>query len=299
MSIHGIWWPLSTLLAWWALLAMLAGCGPKAPPVYIGATEPMSVVVEKINQNNRPLPTLYARHYFEGTLVDPQSKKEQFINTSGDLFVRKPGELLLRGRKDPGIKIFEMGSTADIFWLTAHEGPKKQWWGHYRNLGKPCVKENLPIRPDLIGEVLGVGDISTNFGEPPFPIMQFHNEGDCYMLTWVAKQPDRWIAQKSIWYNRERYLPVKVLLYDENGRVVLRANLSEHQPVKIEGVAAEKWPKVATNYDLFFPDSRSKMSIKLSDMSLTTKNGHPKAGTIRFQEDPDVTPVQVDADCDK
>jgi len=42
------------------------------------------------------------------------------------------------------------------------------------------------------------------------------------------------------------------------------------------------------------------MLLKLSDMALVSKTGHPKAGTIVFKDDPEVNKViQVDEACEK
>ena len=284
-----------------ALVAFITGCKTDNRDNlihYTGPTQTLEEVIRSVNENNRAIPTLYAKHYFEGTIVDPETKKSEFVNTSGDLMVRKPREFWMRGKKDPGIDIFDIGSTADIFWATVFVGPKKQWWGHYRNIDKPCSKA-MPIRPDLIGEVLGIGDINTNLLDSPAPTMRFNNDLDVYMLVWSVKGSANWYAEKEIWYDRATLLPRKVLIFDKNGRIQLRADVSLHQSVSVEGKPKEQWPKVATYYDLFFPETKSRMTIRLSEMALVTKKGHPKEGTIMFRESSDVTSVQIDEDCGK
>ena len=80
----------------------------------------------------------------------------------------------------------------------------------------------------------------------------------------------------------------------------MRANLQNHKPIEVANVPKEKWPKIATRYDLLFPETKSTMILKLSDMALVSKTGHPKAGTITFKDDPDVSKViQVDEACEK
>jgi hypothetical protein len=173
-----------------------------------------------------------------------------------------------------------------------------QWWGHYRNVGKPCA-ETIPIRPDLIGEVLGIGQINTDLLQSPAPVLRFNNDLDVYMFVWSAKLADRWVAEKEVWYDRKTLKPLKVLLFDTNGRIVLRADLSGHQAIEVPGTGAESWPQIATVYDLFFPETRSTMKLKLSDMALNTKTGHPKEGTIAFREEADVKVIQIDEACEK
>jgi len=284
-----------------ALLVSLTGCGHQPPQRtgYHGPTEPMTAVINQVNANNAAIPTLYARQEIQADLYDQSRKKSFYVNSSGDVFMRKPRELLLRGRHDLAGKIFEIGSTEDVFWFTVYGKQDERYWGNYRNLGKPCMQE-MPVRPDLIGEVLGITEISPNLLEPPFPTMRFNNDQDAYMLVWNARLSSQFYAQKEIWYDRKTYLPLKVVLYDFNGRVLVRANLLNHRPVEVANVPQDKWPRIATRYDLLFPQSKSTMVLKLSDMALVSKTGHPRAGTIVFKDDPEVSKViQVDEACEK
>jgi len=272
---------------------------PKPPVGYWGPTDPMTMVVAKVNANNSAIPTLYARQEIQADLYDKSRNKSFYVNSSGDVFLRKPRELLLRGRHDLAGKIFEIGSTDEVFWFTVYGNQDERYWGHYRNLGKPCMEE-MPVRPDLIGEVLGITEINTNLLEPPFPTMRFNHDADAYMLIWNARLPTQYYAEKEIWYDRKTLLPLKVIIYDFNGRVLVRANLSNHRPVEVANQPKENWPKIATNYSLMFPQSKSTMVLKLSDMALVSKTGHPRAGTIVFKDDPEVSKViQVDAACEK
>ncbi len=282
-------------------LLLLAGCVTRPKPGYYGPTDPMATVVNEVNANNILLPTLFAHHYTEANIRDPQKNKTTFINAGGDLFVRKPHELLMRGKKDLAGLIFELGSTEDRYWLTVFAGEDTMWWGWHRNDGKDCVRQ-IPFRPDLLGEVLGINAINTSFTQPPVPVMRFNNDLDVYMIVWQAALPGRWYAEKEVWYERQTKRPVKVLLFDRGGRIVLRADLTQHQQVAVSDAPKEHWPWIATAYDLFFPETQSTMSIKLSDPALTSKSGHPKPGTIRFPEDSGVPAnhvIQIDKDCEK
>ena len=284
-----------------ALLFSGSCCGHKVkqPVGYWGPTDPMAALVAQVNANNQAIPTLYARQEIQADLYDKSRNKAFYVNSSGDVFLRKPRELLLRGRHDLAGKIFEIGSTPEVFWFTVYGKQDERYWGHYRNLGKPCMEE-MPVRPDLIGEVLGITEINTNFLEPPFPTMRFNHDMDAYMLIWNARVPTQFYAQKEIWYDRKSYLPVKVILYDFDGRVLVRANLTNHRPVEVADQPQEKWPRIATSYSLMFPQSKSTMLLKLSDMALLSKSGHPRAGTIVFKDDPEVSKViQVDEACEK
>jgi hypothetical protein len=283
-------------------LLCFAGCShqTKPPTGYYGETLPMADVVRRVNENNSAIPSLFARQEIQADLYDKSRDKSFYVNSSGDIFVRKPRDLLLRGRHDLAGKIFEIGSTQDVFWFTVYGKEDTRYWGNYRNLGKPCMQE-MPVRPDLIGEVLGITDIATNFLDPPFPTMRFNHDADAYMLVWNARLPDQFYAQKEIWYDRKRLLPIKVVLYDVKGRALVRANLSAHRQIEIAGRPKEEWPYIATEYRLLFPSTKSStMTLKLIEPALLSKTGQPKPGTIKFADDAEVSKViQVDEACEK
>src|SRR5213078_2893906 len=191
-------------------LLVFASCCTHAPPKqerYWGPTDSMTMVVAKINANNAAIPTLYARQEIQADLYDKSRNKSFYVNSSGTVFLRKPSELLMIGKHDLAGDIFQIGSTEDVFWFTVYGNQDERYWGHYRNLGKPCMEE-MPVRPDLIGEVLGIGEIQTNFLEPPFPTMRFNHDADAYMLVWNARLPTQYYAEREIWYDRKTYLPV-------------------------------------------------------------------------------------------
>jgi len=283
-------------------LVLVAGCAPKPRPqvqLYRGPTLPLDQLVARINANNQALPTLFARHNLEANIV--HKGKTRFVNADGDLFVRKPREMYLRAKKGPLAKVFEMGSTPELFWFTEYVDENTKWWGRYRNVGKPCAQE-MPVRPDGFGEVLGINDLDANLLSEPIQTVQYNNDLDVYMISWHARLPDRWATEKQVYYDRATLLPRKVLLFDPNGRVVLRANLGGHAPVEVEGRPREQWPKIATVYDLYFPDTGSTMNVRLTDLALRSDAGQPREGmisTIASREDGEVNQeIQIDADCE-
>jgi hypothetical protein len=288
----GIFWLLAT--GYWLLC--LPGCAPKAvPPAgYFGPTLPMKEVVEGINANNIAISSLWSRHYFEATIVD-EKQKSHFVNGEGVLLYRSPNEMRIVGTKDIAGTIFEIGTTAERYWVMVVPELDTMWWGEYGRLDRLPPKR-IPIRPDLILQVLGVSAVDADFLKEPAPVMRFNNDADAYMFVWNTRGKDRWIAQKEIWYDRATLLPKVVLLFDADGRIVLRAYLSKHRGVKVNGLAEGSGPKIATEYQLFFPDTKTHMSFELRDMALR-HNGVPNANSIRFPREPEVSKViQVDAE---
>jgi hypothetical protein len=268
-----------------AVLALLTvGCRAdrQAKIVYDGPTDPMSKVVQDVNANNAKVTTLRAAHSFDATLVDDKGKSRSFSG-SGYLLFMKPENLLLTAGGI--IPFFEIGANDERYWFTAFpDEVSTQWWGDKQKLTDAAARQ-IPIRPDLILEVLGVSEIDTNFLQPPVPVMRFNNDEDAYMLVWNKPLTSRWVAEKEVWYDRKTKLPKLILLFDANGRIILRAYLRDHQDVPETG------GKIATNYDLYFPENKSRMSFRLTDVKpyITNKRLRiPNPGSFAFPEEPGV-----------
>jgi hypothetical protein len=269
------------------VVLLLTGCAhvePKIKPYY-GPTQTMAQVVAEINANNAQIKTLRAAHSFEATLVDEKGKSHTFSG-DGFLLFMKPDNLLLTAGSM--IKYFELGSNDSQYWFTAFpDQVSTQWYGNKNRLTDQAASQ-MPIRPDLLLEVLGVSTIEEDFTLAPVPTMRFNNDADAYMFIWNKPLRNRWVAEKEVWYDRATHQPKLVLLFDANGRIILRAYLSESKPV--EGTHA----MLATRYQLFFPENKSEMSFRITDfpeIPASIKKGKitiPNPGSFAFPEEPGV-----------
>ena len=273
---------------------------------WTGPTQPMEQVVREINTNNFRLPTLWASHYYEATIVD-EKRKSHFVNGEGAILYRSPEAergkgMLVAGNKPAVGRVFEIGSTEDRYWMKVVPELDTMWFGSYEHLGKPCVQK-IAIQPGLVSEVLGIGTFGTDFTQYPAPVMRFNPDSHAYMFVWVmpAASPARLVAQKEIWYDRVTKRPTMVILFDENGRVQVRANLSGHRQVEVADLTQEQWPWVASIYRLYFPENGSKMAFDLKDVR-ASRDGVPDRKGIVFPGDtPDdagvAKVIQLDKDC--
>jgi hypothetical protein len=271
--------------------------------MYFGPTDRMPDVATAINANNTKLPTLWAevakaRYDF----VNEKGRRDSEALDGGVLlYQQSPRSVRLVGDKSIVGHVMELGSNPDVYWMSIKVGPDTAWWGNYQNLGKPC-SESLPIRPDLLFEVMGISTFNSDLTQMPAPVMRFNPDADAYMFVWVTPFDDRFVATREVWYDRESKRPKVVILYDVDGRVVLRAYLTAHEPVEVAGVPRAQWPSVATGYDLFFPDEKggSKLTLKLGTVRLKNK-GAPSLASFNFT--PDATRlgvskvIQLDESC--
>lgn len=282
------------------LAAGLAGCVSHTPArsgYYAGPTDPMDRVVADINANSAKIPSIYALLGYRADLVDPQRHRTIAISGDGTLLYRRPRSLLLRGKEPVAGEVFALGSNDEQFWLKLAGDVDTAWWGNYANLGKPCCQP-MPIRPDLVMEVLGIGLFDADFLRQPVPVMRFDNAADAYVFDFDVREPDRWVVQKEIWYDRKTRLPVEVRLYQADGRVVLAARLS--QPVRLgtPGQPRDRWPTIASRYDLLFPDDGTRLAFWFNDDYATQRHGFPKPTSFRRPSDFGThRVVQVDAAC--
>lgn len=262
-------------------VALLAGCCPKATPrqAYYGPTEPIDVVIRSINDNNGRIPTVWAAGTFEARIIDGQ-KRSNFVNGTVTLVHEKPGGLRVVGTKDLVGTVFDIGSNDERYWLIAGGDVDTMWWGSYAAATLEAARV-IPIRPELVIEVLGIGHIDTNLRREPFPVLRFNNDADAYMIVWHVGLADRLVAQKEVWFDRESKRPRLVLLFDEHGRIILRAYLDRFAPVEIDGVEAPACPVMATRYDLFFPDSGSSLRMDFEQLKLSN-DGAPNERSFRF-----------------
>jgi hypothetical protein len=275
----------------------IAGCQPQAKPAYYGPTDSLDELVAHVNANNAQIPSLWARQDFQGTIVD-EKHQAHAASAHGVLLYRAPHELRIVADDDFGQLLFELGTTEDVYWLKVLPGMDTLWWGRMANAARPCT-DAMPVRPDLILDVLGIATIDPDLSRPPYSVLRFDNDADAYVVESIDEHSDRLILRREIWYDRPTLHPAKVRLYDDTGRMVLNADLSDYEPLPLPGVAKAAWPQLPTRYDLLFPASGSTMQFLLRQPSLS-KNGIPGAGSIRIPDlqKPGVRNViQIDKDC--
>jgi hypothetical protein len=280
------------------LLAIgVSGCVPKHAPTsqpgYFGPTLSLPELVTQINANNAQLSTLVASTAYEAEIHDANTGEvTNVFDTLGTIQYRAPGEFRMRLNKTAAGNVLDLGMNKDRFWLVAPEGPKTMWWGHVG--AKLDPKSEIPIRPEDLLQVLAIGTMNTDLLALPAPVLRFNNDQDRYMLVWVDRADGRYLAQREVWYDRKTLEPVLVLLFDGNGRVMLRAYLSDHRPVD----GTEAGPVTARRYDMFFPQSKSHLVLDMRrEKVLLTKGTAPNDNSFRFPPK-DIVPKDKNVDAE-
>ena len=278
----------STAMLFAGLLAA-AGCVPPKTvqrPPYYGPTLDLPALVDKINATNGRLKTLRAEGTFSPDLVDPTTKEH--IRNGGEivLLYRPNLDFRLVG-KVLGRRVFDIGSNEKDYWMLLSEQHELYHGTHAGN----ASRSPLPIRPELLPQVLGVTPLDDDLLADPSPLLRFDHDADAYVLTWQVRLRDRFAVLKEVRYDRQTLRPGTILLYDANGRVVLRAKLSEPEPIDGYGPPL----MIATRYDLFFPDTGSTFDLRLKEME-RDRDGVPGDENFEFPADqPDgVRKIELD-----
>lgn len=290
------------------LLSLVVGCGlfaggccnvkksPQAQPYY-GPTQTLAQLAGDINANNRKISSLWATLNYSATVND-HGQTHSVSSGDGILLYMRPSNFRLVAKKEFVGTVFDLGTNGKEYWLEVVPGTNRMWWGRYEDLvHTPVGKSPIPIRPDLVLEVLGVGLINTDFNVPPVPTLRFNSDQDAYMLVFNVHAPDRWIALKEVWYDRATHRPRRVILYDADGRAVLRADLSMYTRVQVPQEDPKGWPEMAGDFKLFFPDSGSRMEFTMTDVRLYKESpgGRLKVPNAAGFKKPDVSETDIRA----
>lgn len=256
-------------------------------------TQPMSAVVAAINSNNQKILSLWAKLNYQVTIND-RGQIHSVTSDDGILLYLRPSNFRLVGNQALVGRIFDLGTNDREFWMEVLPGTNRLWWGTYADLARiDPARLPIPIRPDLVMEVLGIATFNPDFTASPVPTMRYDNAADAYVFVFNVKAPNQWLAQKEIWYDRKTIRPRRVILYDANGRPVLRAKLSIDMKVQVPDQDPGQWPLVAGDFKLFFPDSASHMEFTFTDVRLYRRIGPqvvPNPGTFEL---PDVRNTQI------
>lgn len=249
----------------------LAGCNGKRPPPqkpYIPPQKTLSLseLIEALNARNAAVGSLYLASEggggFEANLRETRDQRARFVNGDIVAIYLAPDRMRLKGKKAGAGDVFDLGSDGARFWM--HLPTEKQLvTGTFQGM-HPENARQLPIRPDLVLEVIGIGTVSTDLLEPPAPMLRFNPDQDVYMLTWAEPTdgpPARWNVLKEVWYDRSTLLPKLVVLFDQHGDPVLRAYLSRHLPIGDTGA------QIASRYELYFPESGSTMFLSFDGVA--------------------------------
>lgn len=318
----GVWRAVTAVALLVAGVGLAAGCrsrpAPAVPvrPTYDGPLLTVEQVVAELAERAGAVRTVWARHDYVVRLLERTRTGERVRTFDGDgvLLLRKPPagsaaptpmELRLQGSKDVLGTVFDLGSNRERAWLVLYADIDTMYWTTLgdadtfdadEGAGDSVDPARMPARPELLAEVLGVSDWSTDLTRYPTPVMRYESDADAYVLTLVEPAPTglHLIGRREYWVDRGTLEVRRVVLRGRDGREVVRSELADYGEVEdVRGGRAASGGsggtgRLARDITVAFPQSGT--TIRLTLRSVSARRGAlPSDASFRF---PDPPPVQ-------
>lgn len=286
-------WLLGAALAVGALVA--GGCPPTPPQVCPANFLSVEQILDAYNQNAAKVPNLWGRiQQIEVRLRGEGGDVDTYRIDRGHLFLSKVSTdpldtpyFLVRGVMG-NQEIFRLGTTAEqrppgaaaaaplyYFQYEVSEDQRGAYWGHVSGLYGPGGGTTT-IDPVQLLSVLGVMPWPQGPGQPPFPMLTVHADPCAYIVHFALPRPGGGLyVQREVWLDRASPTPrpVRVRLYDWQGRMVMQADLSDYQPVAAEG-DPPGWPVMPGTIDITWPlveQGLTGLRLEVQEQDLATR----------------------------
>ena len=217
------------------LLARWCGCAKEQPGVErldttLGEPEPLSVVIARVNRNAAGMDFLLKGGGVTASGEFEHSDKRESFEFHGALLYRRPKNLYLKLDHVSGT--LEAGSNEREFWLWEKFQSPRYSWGRHDMMGTD-FDADLPLRPDLLAEILGLGDLPKKTTGPRGPSMWVGpNTYELMFFDYDAEDQQHLVKTIDI-DRRAPFLVRSVVYFRPNGKPMMQAELSEYE--KIEG----------------------------------------------------------------
>lgn len=264
-------------------------------------------VIVGLRSRYGPVRTLWTRHDFAVSVMDSKGKVHTY-DGDGTLQLRKPPvdspagtptELRLKGAKDIVGEVFDLGANRERAWLIMRGDVDAMAWLEQGSDATFDPKE-VPVRPDLVAEVLGVGDWCGDLARFPSPVVVFDPETDCYRVTLVERRPAAtegqekaggFAARREVFADRQTLMIKRIVFYAPDGRPAVEATLSKWMAVPGTSSAEGRPGYAPADIVLSLPLSRATMRFSLRDVS-ASRNGFPGDRSFAFPSEPGVSKIR-------
>lgn len=255
-----------------AAALLLAGCGstPKqsAPGPLVSRPGPapsIDAVVKAQNQRVDGLSTLWARHTLRvsGKLANAKLDKEE---AEGHFQLILPRKVAITVTK-VGETYFYLGSNDELYWWLDLTEAKRGYFGRHALATTTTVDRfGIPVHPlDLI-ELMAITPIDENLLKKPGAVSAPKWSSDGQLLWYDAPARD---ATKRVLVDPKSLIPAFVELLDNNGKVIVRAELSNYLDISSRSKPTAR-PRIPTRVTIDVPRSDLKILINLYDPETRT-----------------------------
>ncbi|MCC7147480.1 MAG: hypothetical protein IT443_13645 [Phycisphaeraceae bacterium] len=235
-------------------------------------------LAERYNARAAVLDRLWTRAQVELKWKDAEGKS-RFESGEGHLIYLLPGRVALEVGKVGQTGLWA-GSDQERYWIfdLKAEPPTVRFGRHDLFDAHREAKLGLPVAPNQLPLLLGVAPIDLAAGEGTVD-----RESNSIILTPPAPgspapgspgsagsdtaRSGHWVGENRyrIWLSGRTLEPWRVELLDERGQVVVYAELSNPQRVRVAGLASKQWPRLASRMRIYLRDRQATLTLKLED----------------------------------
>ncbi len=233
---------------------LLLGCGCNRCEFNTTPPADTREALARVNDNLMRLarqPTQY-RGTVGVTFRDEGGKRRSFPNSGATLNFRAPQCLRFSVKGLTGT-VAEFGSNDERYWIWIEPEIRTLWWGTWAaSDGTPST---IPIPPELMLEALLLRPIPT-VGVGGRPVLR--RDGGRYSLVyWTAGGSSGARMREYVLDPKSGFFPKEIIDRAQDGRILMRAKLSNYRPVGKGG------PCTPRRYDVRWPENDARMTFRI------------------------------------
>ncbi len=238
-------------------LPVLIGCnGHRNGPIELGPVLPMESAIALANASTAGLPAgLQALGSARGHVTVDSHEKRHF-DCDANLLVIPPRHLRLDLQTLGQTQVL-FGSNDQVYWLHVVPQVDTYWWGRYSQIELTDIA-NIPIRPDMIVEALGIAGLPTDTigSEGPFQRVEGEHQ-QLLFVTYDAEGQGR--LYKEYWLSRRGSRQIEQIVFrDDYGREQMRSKLSDYRPL-----AGHPGPSLPHCVDVTWPERDAHLLLRV------------------------------------
>ncbi len=237
-------------------LLTLIGCdGHRHDDMELGPVLPLESAIALANASATGMPPgLQALGSARGhVMVDSQEKRH--FDCDANLLLMLPRHLRLDLQAFGQSQVL-FGSNEQVYWLHVVPQVDTYWWGRYAEIDVTDIA-NIPVRPDMIVEALGIVGLPTDTmgGEGPFQRV----EGEHQQLLFITYDADgQGRLYKEYWLSRRGDRQIEQIIFrDDLGREQMRSKLSDYRPLAGAG------PLLPHRVDVTWPERDAHLLLRV------------------------------------
>lgn len=238
---HGVRWGCVCLA-----IACWSGCAATPKPTFDEPDDvPMRLVIDRVNRNAEAMDFLLRAGGVEATAEFLRGDHRETFQLHGVLLYRRPRSLYLKlDHLGPAI---EAGSNDEEFWFWERAGQGAYSWGRHDQMDYHADPD-LPFRPDLLAEVLGLGGLPDH--DESQDLMMWKGRDRYELLFQDRDATGQAFLAKAI--NVDRYPPFlvrSIVYFRPDGQPLVQAKLSDYQPIADSPALAPRHVRLDWLYD--------------------------------------------------